>query len=1187
MKSFIFVLPALLAVTAGHAQFNVCGDTNLPGTYIKHTVTPSGADARTTGKNNPQFACISTNGAWRNQLVVFFPGTGGVPASFDNFCQNAANLGFHALALTYDNDTSLDDFCGNDPNADCYFEVRTEFLTGTNSTTKTNITRVNSIEFRLAAFLNYLHTNNPAEGWGQYLIRTNQFWANALAWTNFILAGHSQGSGYAAFIAKQREVQRVVTFVGGDYWLFGEQAAAWNFLPSATPVERWFGFTHSKDAFPVGVQMPKWEAQELTRFGPVVDVTMEQPPYHYSHTFASTLEPCPNVFGNIEYHGATVNDPPQVRDSNGVPFYAGVWTHMLTGPLLPPPGTTVFADSVRDFSPVQGSNGWRYGFWNRTGDANGTYQAADFSTLPTFDKTLYAIPSWVRSNDLQVAIWSTGARPHFVNTNDCCTNRASGPELWPVRRWVSPGAGEVQITGWLSKWDSIGGDGITGSIRINGTTVWSAFVDGTNIYGTNFNVAVNLNVGAVVDFMVAPGASADWDGVRFTAQILEPPGPCPMPLLHARPAGDDVELRWEACTNAAYQLESAANLPAWNTASSPLAAPPGGGWMTNIVSLDQTQEFFRLRVLPLTNSVVPSSPGNYSLHLTADGLPRHYRLTIPTNYSASTPAPLILIFHGHGQTADAFAAQHPKLAHLANERGVILVLPDSTSNERGTGWNTFPPTEQNPVDDVSFILQLIETLDATLSIDRKRVYAGGFSNGGQMCHLLTSQTTNVFAAIAAVGSAIGGMRGTDGLSTNPPPSGPIPALIVNATNDCARPFWGDATHTAARDALIHYTNANFCTSLSALSTNYFVTNNGAISRYEACPPNGRPPMALITNLVIREHYQITCAPGTEVLFITLTDGGHKWPDAGDNVGFDASLEVFDFFLRHCRCDAAGATAASAPTTPGTHHIGLCDQGYWRTMRLQIPASYSAASATPVVFTMHGGGQTVASFSAEHPALFTKANMEGVILVMPEALEHPVSRDTLWMNKPFDYVADDRVFFSNAVEHLDAVLNVDRKRIYACGFSSGGAFSHWMAGTTTGLLAAIAPVCTQTGWNEPDNNGPIVAPPPPLEPIPVLIVRGTNDTTRPYYGGTNYLGNLCRSAADDVNYWTNGNMCAAGYTTSTSGPVTTYEYSACAGTSEVVLVRIDGMPHIWPDAADGFGFDANSDVIDFLLMHARP
>ena len=121
-------LSSLLAVTilapsSALAQ-TICSNMNIAGTYVTHNINPRQTDPRITGKNNPKFGVISTNGAWRNQLVVFFPGTGGVPATFNNFCQNAANLGFYALALTYENDISLANGCGNDPDPDCHYKWR-------------------------------------------------------------------------------------------------------------------------------------------------------------------------------------------------------------------------------------------------------------------------------------------------------------------------------------------------------------------------------------------------------------------------------------------------------------------------------------------------------------------------------------------------------------------------------------------------------------------------------------------------------------------------------------------------------------------------------------------------------------------------------------------------------------------------------------------------------------------------------------------------------------------------------------------------------------------------------------------------------------------------------------------------------------------------------------------------------
>ena len=890
------------------AQFNVCGDTNIPGTYVTRMVLPSVTDSRITGKNASEHAYVSTNAPRRNQLVVFFPGTGGVPASFDNFCQNAADLGFHALALTYDNDTSEQDFCGSDPDGNCYYNLRYEFLTGSNTTTKTNITRVNSIEFRLAAFLNYLNTNNPAEGWGQYLVATNTAWSNALAWSKFLLAGHSQGSGYAAFIAKLHEVQRVVTFAGGDYWDLGQQPAPWNFLPSATPSERWFGFTHYFDpGFLFGGQSPKWEAQDFFRFGPMVDVATSAPPYSFSHAFTSRLEPCSNVNNQIEYHGATINDPPQVRDTNGNAFYQAVWTHMLIGSTTAPATRIVLADSVRDFSNVQASNGWRYGYWNRTSDPNGVYNVADFTLLPAYSNTLYAIPAWILSNDLQVAVWLTGARAHGVNTNACCTNRAAGPELWPVRRWLSPVSGPVTISGWLSKWDYVGGDGVTGLIKVNGTNLWSAFVEGTNAFGTNFNVPLNLATNTIVDFLVSPGANADWDGARFTAQILGAPLPilCSAPTIYARLlTNSSLELRWETCTNYDYQLEFSSTLTNWGNAGPPYAAPPGGGWLTNVVATTNGYAFFRVRADLLTNSPVPAAPGTYpNLFFTADGLLRSYNLTIPTNYNPAGSNAFALILHGHGQSADTFAALHPGLFVSAQTNNLILALADATATERGTSWNNSDPKPPGAyqVNDVSFLVALIDHIGETLALDRHRLYAGGFSSGSIMCHYLGARTMNLFAALAAVEGSIG-VDAHDGvIVTNPPAAGPMPVLIVNATNDCTRPYWGGlngdgALVTPAIAAAYYWTNANLCVAAMTATTNNITTSN--IGRFNNCD-NKPPPGTNQPNQVIVQRWA-SCVAGTEVVFVTLTDGGHEWQNAGDHVGWDSNAEVPKFFLQHAR-----------------------------------------------------------------------------------------------------------------------------------------------------------------------------------------------------------------------------------------------------------------------------------------------
>ena len=60
----------------------------------------------------------------------------------------------------------------------------------------------------------------------------------------------------------------------------------------------------------------------------------------------------------------------------------GDWFGATTGiGYVPPSDPVVLADSVAEFSGVQGQNNWRYGTWNRSNDADGVYGQGDFGEL--------------------------------------------------------------------------------------------------------------------------------------------------------------------------------------------------------------------------------------------------------------------------------------------------------------------------------------------------------------------------------------------------------------------------------------------------------------------------------------------------------------------------------------------------------------------------------------------------------------------------------------------------------------------------------------------------------------------------------------------------------------------------------------------------------------------------------------
>src|SRR5207249_4076373 len=110
------------------------------------------------------------------------------------------------------------------------------------------------------------------------------------------------------------------------------------------------------------------------------------------------------------------------------------------------------------------------------------------------------------------------------------------------------------------------------------------------------------------------------------------------------------------------------------------------------------------------------------------------------------------------------------------------------------------------------------------------------------------------------------------------------------------------------------------------------------------------------------------------------------------------------------------------------------------------------------------------------------------------------------------------------------------------------FSHWIGGTSTGLLAAIAPVCGTTGWQD-RQTGLLVMAPPPLEPMAEMLVRGGVDPKRPFDGSA-----TCFPAQVDTDYWVNADSCMGApiYTTNNVN-IARWQYHACVDTTEVILV----------------------------------
>lgn len=185
----------------------------------------------------------------------------------------------------------------------------------------------------------------------------------------------------------------------------------------------------------------------------------------------------------------------------------------------------ISADSVAEFSGVQGQDGWYYGYWDRTQDVDGEYQQlSDFKRLTHFGTD---VRNGLRSHEafktgelwyeedgrLYTSLWANGGH---ANSGRPLGDYAAA-EQWAVRRWISDVSGIVTISGQVGKsmpWGANWGGECQAIVVVDGKTVLSTVMDEL---GLDYQIVCKVRETSVVDFLIAPNPSIGV--VSFTAKI--------------------------------------------------------------------------------------------------------------------------------------------------------------------------------------------------------------------------------------------------------------------------------------------------------------------------------------------------------------------------------------------------------------------------------------------------------------------------------------------------------------------------------------------------------------------------------------------------------------------------------------------------------------------------------------------
>lgn len=136
-----------------------------------------------------------------------------------------------------------------------------------------------------------------------------------------------------------------------------------------------------------------------------------------------------------------------------------------------------------------------------------------------------------------------------------------------------------------------------------------------------------------------------------------------------------------------------------------------------------------------------------AITLTVGGLERTARVALPDG--SSKGAPVVIVYHGHGGTAQAaqraFAVEkHWPAALVIYPQG----LPTATQRDpegKRNGWNARTTADNR---DVAFFDALLNWARKEHAIDERRVYVTGHSNGGGFTYLLATQRGDKLAAVA-------------------------------------------------------------------------------------------------------------------------------------------------------------------------------------------------------------------------------------------------------------------------------------------------------------------------------------------------------------------------------------------------------------------------------------------------------
>lgn len=289
----------------------------------------------------------------------------------------------------------------------------------------------------------------------------------------------------------------------------------------------------------------------------------------------------------------------------------------------------------------------------------------------------------------------------------------------------------------------------------------------------------------------------------------------------------------------------------------------GGGSSTEIILNTEENS-----AEPCQNYVSSNGSGKtFNCSVIHDEKNRQFFIYQGSSYSGN--APILFVLHGYTSRA-LWIMNYSGFQSIADEFGFLVIYPQGTllPSTGQTHWNVGGWTTSSTTDDVSFINSLINFIDDEYSIDPKRIYSTGMSNGGYMSYKLACDLSSKIAAVVSVTGSMTNQT-VDGCN----PAHPTSVAQIHGLQDSVVSYYGSAWSKPIEEVMEYWANNNNCSNES--------------NSYEITGSNGGG-----THDVFSE-----CDNQTSVELFLMNNMGHDWPSL-NNHDIQASTTIWDFLSKY-------------------------------------------------------------------------------------------------------------------------------------------------------------------------------------------------------------------------------------------------------------------------------------------------